>query len=214
LFFYIRVIIRNLIIRRGLGSRVSILHRYICVPSQARTWISNAICCGLFCMFECLEWKVVVRFGDKGGIVGHHWLFWLLFIIKCQLVSVLPWSWFWPQQIIWKSSQEEEAQWNPWWYVGNGTFFSSSNRGWNCTYTRTNYCVLILNVPLIFYISLLVKKGLPDWVQSLIRFSPGTPASSTTKTGRHDIAEILLLKVALSTKNQSSALFVCIIHLN
>jgi hypothetical protein len=27
-------------------------------------------------------------------------------------------------------------------------------------------------------------------------FSPGTPVSSTTKTGRHDIAEILL-KVAL-----------------
>jgi hypothetical protein len=33
-------------------------------------------------------------------------------------------------------------------------------------------------------------------------FSPGTLASSTTKTGRHDIGEILL-KVALSTKNQS-----------
>ena len=36
-------------------------------------------------------------------------------------------------------------------------------------------------------------------------FSPGTPASSTTKTGHHDIAEILL-KVALNTKksiNQS-----------
>jgi hypothetical protein len=32
-------------------------------------------------------------------------------------------------------------------------------------------------------------------------FSPSTPASSTTKTGRHDIAEILL-KVALSTKIQ------------
>jgi hypothetical protein len=32
-------------------------------------------------------------------------------------------------------------------------------------------------------------------------FSPDTLASSTTKTGRHDIAEILL-KVALSTKNQ------------
>ena len=31
-------------------------------------------------------------------------------------------------------------------------------------------------------------------------FSPGTPASATTKTGRHDIAEILL-KVALNTKN-------------
>jgi hypothetical protein len=32
-------------------------------------------------------------------------------------------------------------------------------------------------------------------------FSPDTPASSTTKTGRHDIAEILL-KVAFNTKNQ------------
>jgi len=32
-------------------------------------------------------------------------------------------------------------------------------------------------------------------------FSPGTPASSTTKTGRHDIAEILM-KVAL--KHQKS----------
>ena len=35
-------------------------------------------------------------------------------------------------------------------------------------------------------------------------FSPGTPASSTTKTGRHDIAEILL-NVAL--KHQKSNLF-------
>jgi hypothetical protein len=34
-------------------------------------------------------------------------------------------------------------------------------------------------------------------------FSPGTPASSITKTGRHDIAEILL-KVALNTINQST----------
>jgi hypothetical protein len=32
-------------------------------------------------------------------------------------------------------------------------------------------------------------------------FSPGTPASSTTKTGRHDIAEISL-KVALKHQNQ------------
>jgi hypothetical protein len=33
--------------------------------------------------------------------------------------------------------------------------------------------------------------------------SPGTPASSTTKTGRHDIAEILL-KVALNTKKSTN----------
>jgi hypothetical protein len=38
-------------------------------------------------------------------------------------------------------------------------------------------------------------------------FSAGTPASSTTKTGRHDIAEILL-KVGLNTKNQSNQSFV------
>jgi hypothetical protein len=39
-------------------------------------------------------------------------------------------------------------------------------------------------------------------------FSPGTPASSTTETGRHDIAEVLL-KVALNTKNHIKS----IIHL-
>jgi hypothetical protein len=39
-------------------------------------------------------------------------------------------------------------------------------------------------------------------------FSPGTPASSTTKTGRYDITEILL-KVALNTINQSIQLYRC-----
>jgi hypothetical protein len=34
-------------------------------------------------------------------------------------------------------------------------------------------------------------------------FSPSIPASSITKTGRHDIAEILL-KVALNTINHKS----------
>ena len=33
-------------------------------------------------------------------------------------------------------------------------------------------------------------------------FSPGTPTSSTTKTGHHDVAEILL-KVVLNTKNSN-----------
>jgi hypothetical protein len=33
-------------------------------------------------------------------------------------------------------------------------------------------------------------------------FSPGTPASSTTKTGRHDITEILL-KMALKHKKSN-----------
>jgi hypothetical protein len=36
-------------------------------------------------------------------------------------------------------------------------------------------------------------------------FSPGTLASSTTKTCRHEIAE-MLLKVALNTKNQNQSI--------
>jgi hypothetical protein len=51
------------------------------------------------------------------------------------------------------------------------------------------YLLLFLNL----------KKG--DQVYQLLAhgrwFSPGSPALSTTKTGRHDLAEILL-KVALS----------------
>jgi hypothetical protein len=38
-------------------------------------------------------------------------------------------------------------------------------------------------------------------------FSPGTPASSTTKTGGHDIAEILL-KVALKHQKSKSSYIV------
>jgi hypothetical protein len=40
-----------------------------------------------------------------------------------------------------------------------------------------------------------------DKVSQLLAHGPGTPASSNTKTGRYDTAEILL-KVALNTKNQ------------
>jgi hypothetical protein len=40
-----------------------------------------------------------------------------------------------------------------------------------------------------------------QWLATGRWFSPGTPVSSTNKTDRHDIAEILL-KVALSTINQ------------
>jgi len=43
-------------------------------------------------------------------------------------------------------------------------------------------------------------------------FSPGTPSSSTTKTGRHDIDEILL-KVALST-TKSIKIIIYVGHMN
>ena len=44
-------------------------------------------------------------------------------------------------------------------------------------------------------------------------FSPGIPASSSTKTGRHDISEILL-KVALSTINQIKSINLLVIVLS
>jgi hypothetical protein len=45
-----------------------------------------------------------------------------------------------------------------------------------------------------------------------INNEPGTPAYSTTKTGRHDIVEILL-KVALNTKNiNQSNHQICVVH--
>jgi hypothetical protein len=43
-------------------------------------------------------------------------------------------------------------------------------------------------------------------------FSPGTPASSTTKTARHDIAEILL-KVALKYQKSKSILRACLLSM-
>jgi hypothetical protein len=49
-----------------------------------------------------------------------------------------------------------------------------------------------------------------NWTLSGRWFSPGTPASSTTKTGRHDIAEIFL-KVALKHQNQNQIVSIFVI---
>jgi hypothetical protein len=43
------------------------------------------------------------------------------------------------------------------------------------------------------------------------RFSPGTPASSTTKTGRHDIVE-MLLKVSLKHQKSNTSINRITIH--
>ena len=55
------------------------------------------------------------------------------------------------------------------------------------------------------YVYFLDLSSIIDKVYQLLAhgqwFSPGTQVSSTTKTGRHDIAETLL-KVALNTINQ------------
>jgi hypothetical protein len=61
---------------------------------------------------------------------------------------------------------------------------------------------------------LITQKGALDLQPQVIKltsclfrvgdYSPGSPTSSTTKTGRHDMAEILLkvLKVALKHQNK------------
>jgi len=64
--------------------------------------------------------------------------------------------------------------------------------------------ILLMDLKKNLYKQSPTKTAASDKVYQLLAhgqwFSPGTPASSTTKTGRHDIAEILL-KVALNTKN-------------
>ena len=62
---------------------------------QARAWISNIICRGLF-MFNDLRWEVTVRFVDIGGIVDRHCLYkychtgWLfVFLILVELLTVI-----------------------------------------------------------------------------------------------------------------------------
>jgi hypothetical protein len=70
---------------------------------------------------------------------------------------------------------------------------------------RQHTKIIELICKIYFILSLLEVTAASDKVYQLLfhgrGFSPGTPVSSTTKTCRHDIAEILL-KVAL--KHQKS----------
>ena len=66
-------------------------------------------------------------------------------------------------------------------------------------YVITDYLISVISCKKVIKVYHLLAHG--RW------FSPGTPASSTTKTARHDIAEILL-KVALTTKNQIKSIIV------
>jgi hypothetical protein len=75
----------------------------------------------------------------------------------------------------------------------------------HCSYPTFNPTVLELYFSLTrcSILSVILVDGV-KWCVLLAHdmwFSPGTPASSTIKAGRHDIAEILL-KVALNTIDQ------------
>ena len=81
-----------------------------------------------------------------------------------------------------------------------------------CVRQLDSLCKPIINTVLVHVRLYRLPKGCTrlaassDKVYQLLAhgrwFSPGTPASTTTRTGRHDIAEILL-KLALSTLNPS-----------
>ena len=84
-------------------------------------------------------------------------------------------------------------------------------RLWSCLGTLVFLLIQILHTAWVRARHCKLQKGCArlavasDKVYQLLAhgrwFSPGTQASSTTITGRHDIAEILL-KVALNTINQ------------
>ena len=63
--------------------------QFLCL-SQARTWISNVICHGLF-MFSELRQEVFVRFVDIGGIGDHHCLNFLIITLAYNFIFVGLW---------------------------------------------------------------------------------------------------------------------------
>jgi hypothetical protein len=75
-----------------------------------------------------------------------------------------------------------------------GPSWSWSNGSWICKYL-CNQCLLQIQ----FWVRIQFMARCTRFVNDL--FSPGTPVSSTNKTDRHDIKEILL-KVALNTTNK------------
>jgi len=88
-----------------------------------------------------------------------------------------------------------------------GTYSCRSNRGrdhmvvgFKTTYAISAYQPLMVwvRISIIVRCTTLCDK-VCQWLATDRWFSPCTPVSSTNKTDRHDIAEILL-KVALSTK--------------
>ena len=91
--------------------------------------------------------------------------------------------------------------------IPTGPSWSWSYGSWIHNYL-CNQCLS----PLKLWVWILLKQGVlnttlchkvSQWLATCRWFSLGTPVSSTNKTDRHDITEILL-KVALSTINQST----------
>jgi hypothetical protein len=85
-----------------------------------------------------------------------------------------------------------------WYFFGPYNILWVTSWAINChmTLSAMNYLLIIVQDETYFYIYCTRLAAASDKVYQLFaygrRFSPGTPSSSTTKTGCHDIAEILL----------------------
>ena len=94
------------------------------------------------------------------------------------------------------------------------TLYLLKGPSWPCSYGSWIYnylCNQCLS-PLTLWVRISLRRGVLDttlcdkvcqWLATGRWFSPGTPVSSTNKTDRHDITEILL-KVALNTIKQTN----------
>ena len=106
---------------------------------------------------------------------------------------------------LWKMIYKITTHDNTQFQLKQGPSWPWSYGSWICNYL-CNQCLS----PLVLWVRISIRarcKTLHDkvcqWFATGRWFSPGPPVSSTNKTDRHDITEILL-KVALNTINQSN----------
>ena len=122
-----------------------------------------------------------------------------LFIHWVKVIGDCLFTWYW---------------WNCWQSLFNLSFHNTyKETSWSWSYGSWIYSYLCNQClsPLMLWVCIPLRRGvfnttLCDFVCQWLTigrwFSPGTPVSSTNKTDRHDITEILL-KVALNTINSN-----------
>ena len=91
-------------------------------------------------------------------------------------------------------------------WISRVQFIAIKGPSWSWTWIYNYICNQCIS-PLELWVQILIRRGVLgstlcdnfcQWLVTARWFSPGTPVSSTNKTDRHNITEILL-KVALDT---------------
>jgi hypothetical protein len=139
-------------------------------------------------------------------------------VVFCRSLFVLLCFFFWPLCCLFVSDLRilitPLISSNSFWTHTTFFLFEVSAERLNNAQSCNNLCVMSVNATCFYECSIVLWKGCTrlavasDKVYQLLDhgrwFSPGTPASSTTKTGRHDIAEILLKVVWKHQKSLKS----------